>query len=142
MHKTIRIIITLFCVVLLVLIRAYAPELFYDPLILFFKNSSGNLTLPEFDLLGLLLNTSVRFWMNTLISLTILWFVFSSKEVVRLSLVLYAIAFILLIIVFAFLLQVNPEGPFMALFYVRRFLIQPIFVLILIPGFYFFRNTN
>ena len=31
---------------------------------------------------------------------------------------------------------------FLALFYVRRFLIHPIFVLILMPAFYYYRRKN
>lgn len=142
MHRVLRIVIVFLFLLLLVLIRTYASDLFYDPLISFFKNSGGNDRLPEVDLLGLLLNTALRFWMNTLLSLGILWFVFKSKEIVKLSLALYAAAFVMLIAVFTILLSTESESGFMALFYVRRFLIQPLFILVLIPGFYFFRNTN
>jgi exosortase F-associated protein len=44
-------------------------------------------------------------------------------------------------IVFVFLLESSAAGEHMALFYVRRFLIQPLFLLLLLPAFYFHKRS-
>jgi exosortase F-associated protein len=49
------------------------------------------------------------------------------------------ILFIASFSVFAFLIINIEEEHFMALFYVRRFLIHPLFVIILLPAFYYYR---
>ncbi|MDC8003051.1 exosortase F system-associated protein [Aureisphaera galaxeae] len=125
---------------LLVLIRAYASDLFYDPLIVFFETTHSTDVLPEMDIIKLLGNTSLRFLMNTAISLLILWVIFKRSDVIKVSALLYACVFVLLMIFFWILLGSDQAGGHMALFYIRRFLIQPVFVLLLIPAFYFQKN--
>lgn len=73
MAKGVRVIGILLLVGVLVLVRAYAPVLFYDPLILFFKSAYATQPLLELDFWGLLWSVSLRFWLNSSISLVILW---------------------------------------------------------------------
>ena len=96
--------------------------------------------LPEFDALKLFGNVALRFLMNTIISLGVLWIVFQKAEIIKLSSLLYTALFIVLFVVYYFLASSEATGQHMALFYVRRFLIQPLFLLILIPAFYFQKN--
>lgn len=126
-------------VVALVGIRGFSEALFYDPLIVFFKTNYQTASLPELDFIGLLLNLSLRFWMNTLFSLFLLWILFQNKEIVQLSLILYAVAFVLLIVAFMFVAKNYEPGSYQSLFYIRRFLIHPLLLLLLIPAFYFHR---
>jgi exosortase F-associated protein len=142
MNRATRLCLGFFLVLLLVLIRTYASSIYYDPLIAFFKNIHSSPPLPEFDWVGLLLHMSLRFWMNSLISLSILWLIFSNKELIQLSFVLYGALFVILMIVFMLLLKTYQPGGYMALFYVRRFLIHPLLLLVLIPGVYFFSNSK
>jgi exosortase F-associated protein len=124
----------------LVLIRGFEDLLFYDPLLAFFKSVQSYDSLPRFDTLKLILNVALRFLLNTLISLSILWVIFQNRDIVRLSLLLYTVLFIVLFCAFCYLLLsgiTSEKGNYLSLFYVRRFLIQPIFLLVLIPAFYF-----
>ena len=133
---------------MLIAIRAFEEQLFYDPLIAFFKVDHSTQFLPEMNSPKLLGNVALRFWMNTIVSLGILWILFRKKEILKVSLILFAVVFVVLIIAFIVLLSSSPtaigmgdvevsSGGHLALFYVRRFLIQPIFLLLLIPAFYF-----
>jgi exosortase F-associated protein len=124
---------------LLVLLRAYEDSIFYDPLLMFFRAQSEQ-ALPDFDTIKLLGGVALRYASNTLISLVLLWVIFQSREILKLSAVLYGILFVLLITAFCFLIFSSEAGQHIALFYVRRFLIQPLFLLILIPAFYFQKN--
>ena len=121
----------------LILVRMFEDILFYDPLISFFKTDHTTEALPDFEMAKLLLHTALRFLLNTVLSLAILWVAFRNSEVVKLSVLLYAIAFIMLFGLFWYFLSTSEAGNHMALFYVRRFLIQPLFLLVLLPAFYF-----
>jgi exosortase F-associated protein len=136
----------------LVAIRAYEDTLFYDPLIPFFKLDHSTQSLPEMEHFRLVANIALRFWMNTLISLGILWLLFRKKEIIKMSVILFSIVFVVLLLAFVILLSSSPtasgasenqlaSGGHLALFYVRRFLIQPVFLLLLIPAFYFQKRS-
>lgn len=140
MRKPIKIVSTLFLFSLLVAIRFYESVLFYDPLLLFFKTSHSTEALPKLELVKLVLHTTFRFLLNTGISLLILWVLFRDKGIIRVSAILYLLLFSILMILFVILLDTSAAGEHMILFYVRRFLIQPLFLLILIPAFYFQRK--
>lgn len=137
MSKALKILLVFFLFGGLVCIRMFENTLFYDPLLAFFKTDHSTQGLPELDTFRLLANVAFRFVLNTVISLLILWIVFKKIGVIKISALLYAISFFVLLLLFWYLLGVSEAGNTMLLFYVRRFLIQPIFLLILLPAFYF-----
>ena len=137
MNRSLIIVVVVLLFGLLIVVRAYENDLFYDPLIRFFKVDHSTQMLPEFDKWKLLINLALRFFVNTAISLLILWFLFMKKEIIKISSLLYLSVFVVLLIAFIFLILSKEMGGHLALFYVRRFLIQPIFLLLLIPAFYF-----
>lgn len=129
--------IAVLCLMLL-LIRAYENVLFYDPLLRYFKGDYQNFPLPEMDMLKLQIHIAYRFLLNTGISLGILGLFFKDLQIIKLSTVLYGVLFLLLLIAFNVVIF-NSEGVGnkLPLFYIRRFLIHPIFLLILWAAFYF-----
>jgi len=128
---------------LLALVRMFEADLFYDPLLSFFKQDYLYGKVPEVTFGKLMLHTALRFWINTLISLAILYVAFRDKDVIKFSLILYALAFIILFSWMAWLVaNASPESNYNLLFYVRRFLIQPLFVLLLLPAFYYAKKKN
>ncbi|OYQ46477.1 exosortase F system-associated protein [Flavobacterium cyanobacteriorum] len=119
---------------LLVSVRLFQDTLFYDPLIRFFKSDSKQL--PDFNSVKLLAGLAFRYGINTVLSLGIVWFFFKDGQVVKLSAILYAIFFVMLLS--AFYIVISSEEPnLLALFYVRRFLIQPLFLILFIPAVYY-----
>ncbi|MBT0607309.1 exosortase F system-associated membrane protein [Aequorivita echinoideorum] len=138
MEKALRIILLVLLFGTLVLVRAFEDSLFYDPLLNFFKSDSDQKPLPEMDTFALQANIAFRFLINTLISLAIIFVIFRERGIVKLSAVLYAWLFAILFLAFSFIIFTSEEvGTHMLLFYVRRFLIQPILLLVLLPAFYF-----
>ena len=123
---------------LLVLIRAFENSLFYDPLLHFFEMDYKSMPLPKMDTFKLQTGVALRFLMNTSISLAVLWLVFWDRGVIKLSLIFYSFLFAILFMAFSFIIFTSEEssGHFL-LFYVRRFLIQPLLLLVLLPAFYF-----
>ncbi len=138
MKKSLKIIGIIILASLLVFIRAYEDALFYDPLLDFFKMDYKTKPLPDMDSFALQSGIVLRFLLNTLISFAILWLVFKDKGIIKLSAVLYFLLFVVLFMVFSFIIFTSESTHgHLVLFYVRRFLIQPLFLFILLPAFYF-----
>lgn len=142
MNKVLKIGVFFFLTCLLVLVRFLEEDLFYDPLVSFFKSDYASQALPELNELKILLHVFFRFLVNTLISLAMLWVVFKDKGVIKFSCLLYGILFLLLFIPFCYFIFKENTQNYLTLFYVRRFLIQPLFLLILLPAFYFQKSKN
>lgn len=137
LNNKLRLIQLFFLVVLLVLVRAFENQLFYDPFLDFFKKDFAKLTLPSVNTSQLFLGLLFRYTLNTAISLGIIYVLFKEILMVKFAFVLYYFLFMILIVAFFYIIYFTRENHNWALFYVRRFLIQPIFVLLFVPGFYY-----
>jgi exosortase F-associated protein len=124
-------------VALLVLIRVFEDKIFYDPFINYFKQEFTNLPFPEINPIKLFLSFGFRFYLNTLLSLFLLYVIFETTKIVKFSILLYMVFGSLLMISFFFVYTFFAEESKMTLFYIRRFIIQPILVLLFIPAFYY-----
>jgi len=139
MRKVIKFLLFSALVLLLVLIRAFEDVLFYDPYLTFFENDYLYLDSPRREIAKLVFYTSLRYVLNTAISLGILYVVFKDKSVIKFSSLIYGIAYVLLLIPFLYFV-INPRQEDYYLFFnIRRFLIQPIGILLLLPAFYYYK---
>ncbi|MFN7043796.1 MAG: exosortase F system-associated membrane protein [Flavobacterium sp.] len=121
----------------LIFIRGFESQLFYDPFLVFFKLEYQNKSLPEFDGISLFFGLFFRYSLNTLVSLGIIYLLFKQLPLVRFAMLLYSIFFVVLILLFFGLLLFSNQPDFLILFYIRRFLIQPLFLVLFIPAFYY-----
>ncbi len=139
-----RIVLIATLIFALAYIRAFENEIFYDPFLDYFKSNYQNKRLPEIDNFNLFLGLLFRYILNSLTSIFIIFIIFKDFEIIKFVSILYIILFILLTISFYIILIYFIETNKMTLFYIRRFLIQPIFLLLFLPGFYFqkFQNIN
>ena len=135
-HK-LRIAFTIPILLLLVLIRAYEDSLFYDPFLDYFKIDYFNLPLPEIDGVKLFFGLAFRYFLNTVLSLGIIYILFKDISAIKFSIILYTVFFVMLIIALYVVIYSFGEINKMVLFYIRRFLIQPIFLLLFLPAFYY-----
>jgi exosortase F-associated protein len=92
--------------------------------------------LPQYDAVRLGLSLFFRYTLNAILSLGIIWLFFKDKGILKLSSLLYAGFFIILITAFYIVLSAN-EPNMLVLFYIRRFIIQPLFLILFIPAFYY-----
>lgn len=129
-----RVIGILGLIILLLMVRVLQKHLFYDPLLPFFKSSKTEL--PVYDTARLFLGLAFRYMLNSLISLGILWLAFKDRQVVKLSAILMLIFFALLAPALLIILN-SSEPSLLAIFYIRRFLIQPLFLILFLPAFYY-----
>lgn len=122
---------------LLVTVRALEDVLFYDPFINYFKSEFYNQLYPKYNAVKLFLNIGIRYLINSTITLGIIYLIFEDFSKVKFSSILLGLFFLILIGMMVLLLIFFTEKQVMILFYVRRFLIQPIFLLLFIPAFYY-----
>ncbi|MBF8148393.1 exosortase F system-associated protein [Winogradskyella sp. F6397] len=137
MSKIVSYIIVGILILLLILIRAFENILFYDPYLSFFENDYLYMDSPRREIAKLVLYTTLRFVLNTVISLGILYIIFKDKSIVKFSVLIFSIAYVLLLIPFLYFV-INPKQEDYYLFFnIRRFLIQPIGLILLLPAFYY-----
>lgn len=136
LNNKIQISAIFIAIIGLALIRNFEDSLFYDPFLNYFKGVFGARPFPELVQWKLYLHLFFRYCLNTGISLFILFMFFKNKDFLKVASVLYLIFFVVLIIAFVISLNYFSDRS-MLLFYIRRFLIQPLFLLLFIPGFYF-----
>lgn len=137
MKNSSKIGLVLLSFVALVLVRMFQSDLFYDPFIEFFKGNYSDSLPPEVNQLKLYFHTFLRYSINTAISLFAIWVAFQKKSVLKFAIAFYALAFVLLMLIKIILIQQLSPDLYNTFFYVRRFLIQPLFLIILLPAFYY-----
>lgn len=136
-----KIIIILGLVGVLAMIRLYEYRFFYDPFMYFFEKAyqSGDTIDYSFQMF---FNVFLRFFLNTLVSLLILWVAFRSWGIIKFSALIYAAFLVVLFPIFVYLMHHVEPGQYLAAFYVRRFLAHPLLILILLPAFYYNRLSR
>lgn len=141
LHKR-RTILGLVFVVLLVLVRRYEDQLFYDPFLNYFKSDYNALPLPSFNSVQLFMGLLLRYGLNTVLSLGLLFVLFKDVVMIKFATFLYVFLFLILVSFFYGIIYYSGAHNNLVLFYVRRFLIQPIFVILFIPAFYYQKRSN
>lgn len=137
-HKF-RFFLVLLFVFSFVLIRVYEDKLFYDPFLNYFKSDFNALPLPVYDSFRLFGGLLFRYGLNMALSLGLIFTLFNDVEMVKFASFLYAFFFVVLVFSFYTIISFYGAHNNLMLFYARRFLIQPIFILLFIPAFYYQR---
>lgn len=138
----IRILGTLICIALLALVRFYETHLFYDPFLLYFKSDFQKLPLPDLNPIKLLISYIFRYSINSIISLGIIYLCLYNRSLIRFSAWMYLILLIVLLALFSLFLFAFREPDNMLLFYVRRLIIQPVFLLLFLAGFLYQNHSK
>lgn len=132
--KIIQIVLAL---IGLISIRIFQEQLFYDPFVSFFKSNFQHQLLPQFDSIQLYSSLFFRYAINSLFTIWILYLIFKSVSIVKFASILLLFFFVVLTALFYYLVQMDSDTNYLLLFYTRRFLIQPLFLVVFIPAFYF-----
>ena len=124
-------------VALLVLVRAYESNLFYDPFIVYFKQDFLSEELPNYNFNLLFIHHLYRFGINSLLSIAIIYIAFKNWQYVKFSIWAFVISFLVLITLYYIMIYNEFSFGYIIGFYLRRFLIHPLLLIILIPALYF-----
>ena len=122
---------------LLVAIRTFENTIFYDPFLAYFKTNYMHLPLPNINSIKLFFSMGFRYYLNSIISLGLLRLLFNDSKILKFSIFLYSVFGIIFMVAFFFVLIKFGETNKMNLFYIRRFIIQPILLILFIPAFYY-----
>ncbi len=125
---------------LLAIIRLFENEIFYDPYLTFFQNDYLYLDSPRQEMLKLTLSTSLRFFLNTIVSLLILYVFYKDTSIIKFSVLVYVFSYFVLLALFLYFVLSPKQEDYYLFFNIRRFLIQPIILLLLLPAFYYHRK--
>jgi len=140
MSKQFKYILFFVLISLLVLIRIFEEQLFYDPFLTFFKNDYLYIDSPRQEVFKLVAFTTLRYVLNTIISLGVLFVLFNDKSVVKFSILIFIIAYVVFMSLFLYFVIHPKQEDYYLFFNVRRFLIQPLIALLLIPAFYYHKQ--
>ena len=139
MSKPAKFILLFILFALLAMIRYFENELFYDPYLTFFQNDYLYIDNPRREVFKLTAFTTLRFVLNTVISLGILYVFFRDRNMIKFSVLIYTGAYIMLLSLFLYCVLNPRKEDYYLFFNIRRFLIQPIILLLLLPAFYYHR---
>lgn len=127
---------------LLAAIRFFEDQLFYDPYLSFFKSDYLYMDYPNREVFKLTAFTTLRYFLNTIISLGILYVLFRDKGIIKFSALIYTLAYFILLLLFLYFVMNPKQEDYYLFFNVRRFLIQPIILLLLLPAFYYHKRRQ
>ena len=121
----------------LISVRLLENKLFYDPFLDFFKGNYKVNEIPKFVWEKLIISHFFRFLLNLFFSALVIHFMFLNKKWTQQAIVLIALAFLFFFPIYLWCLYTKMEIGFLFTFSVRRFVIQPIILLLIIPIFYY-----
>ena len=137
MSKPLKYILLIVFFALLILIRFFEDTLFYDPYLTFFQNDYLYLDSPRREVFKLVAFTTLRYVLNSIISLGILFVIFRDASILKFSNIIFGISYVVLMILFLFFISNPKQEDYYLFFNIRRFLIQPIILILLVPAFYY-----
>lgn len=131
----------------LVGVRMLEDQIFYDPFLNFFHEGNKDIPFPEFEWGKLTISHIFRFVLNLFFSCFIIHFLFKNKEWTVQGAVLISIIFVITFPIYLFCISDRFDIGYLFSFYMRRFVIQPLILLLIIPLFYYrkqmmLKNSN
>lgn len=143
MDRKYRIALILLLFLALVMVRAFEQTLFYDPFIKYFEDDFLHAPIPKFSGSKLLISMTFRYALNSIISVLAIQVAFQNRDFTIFSVKFFVLAYFILMITFLIILKGELAHGYLFAFYIRRFLIHPLFVLLLLPAFYYKQlNSN
>lgn len=144
MNRWIRYILVGILIFGLILVRRFETVLFYDPFLSYFKGDIFNAKFPQYDLTKVSIHIIFRYFLNSLLTLGIIGLLFWDLKKVKFTAYILLSFLVVLLPIYLYLIEIQFSLGSNVGFYVRRFLIQPLLLLILIPAFYYqiYQNQN
>lgn len=121
----------------LVAVRFVENKIFYDPFINYFHEANENAVFPEFVWSKLIFSHIFRFSLNLIFSAIIIQALFWKKEWTVQAMFLMLIVFAITFPIYLYCISTKFEIGYLLSFYMRRFVIQPLILLLIVPMFYY-----
>ena len=135
--KTLRVLLVILGIFGFIGVRMVEESLFYDPFLNYFHAADKNAQFPDFEWTKLIFNYLFRFSLNLALSALIVHFIFKKKEWTMQAIVLMVLVFAITFPIYLYCIHTKFEIGYLFSFYMRRFVIQPLTLLLIIPLFYY-----
>ena len=122
-------------------VRMMEDRLFYDPFLDYFHLANKDAAFPDFVWFKLVLNYLFRFLLNLILSAVVVHFIFKNKQWTVQAMVLMLIVFAITFPLYLYAISTKFEIGYLFSFYMRRFVIQPLILLLIIPMFYYRKHA-
>ncbi len=126
----------------LVSVRALESKIFYDPFLNYFHEANKHLDFPAFEWGKLILGHLFRFILNLFFSCIIIHFLFKNKQWTIQGAILISIIFLITFPIYLYCIYDRFEIGYLFSFYMRRFVIQPLILLLVVPMFYYRKQVE
>lgn len=123
----------------LISVRVFEDRIFYDPFLSFFHEVDKSLHFPDFKWGKLIVSYLFRFFLNLFFSCLIIQFWFNNKQWTIQGALLILIVFAITFPIYLYCISDRFEVGYLFSFYMRRFVIQPLILLLVIPILYYRR---
>ena len=140
-NKYVRYILAAIVAIAIVGVRFLEQDLFYDPLLDYFKHTNREV-LPPIDFVRLYIHVFFRYMINLLLTVLIIKLIFWKQSYVKFTIIVGILGLLILLPIYAYMISNELKSGEMLFFYVRRFLIQPMFLILLLPCFYYQEVQN
>ncbi|MCI3938058.1 exosortase F system-associated protein [Chryseobacterium aahli] len=118
-------------------VRMLEDQIFYDPFLDYFHAANKNINFSEFEWGKLILSHVLRFVLNLFFSCIIIHFLFKNKEWTIQGALLMSIVFAITFPIYLYCIYDRFDVGYLFSFYMRRFVIQPLILLLIVPLFYY-----
>lgn len=135
--KIVNWIIVIIAVLGLIGIRAVEDKIFYDPFLEYFHEANKKADFPDFEWGKLIFNYIFRFLLNLIFSVIAVHFIFKRKAWTIQAAILMILVFAVTFPIYLYCISTKFEIGYLFSFYMRRFVIQPLVLLLIIPMFYY-----
>ena len=142
MNKWLRYTIAAGLVFCLILVRGFETELFYDPFLAYFKSDFYHASFPNYDLGKIILHILFRYCLNLLLSVLIIGLLFWRKDYMKYTVFIWLGFLLIFLPLYIYFIETTFSLGGNYAFYVRRFLIHPVLLLILIPAFFYHQQIS
>lgn len=128
-------------------VRILEDQIFYDPFLNYFHEGNKNIPFPEFEWGKLIISHLFRFILNLFFSCIIIHFLFKNKDWTVQGAILISIIFAITFPIYLYCIYDRFDIGYLFSFYMRRFVIQPLILLLIVPLFYYrkqimLKNSN
>ncbi|MGC5744587.1 exosortase F system-associated membrane protein [Chryseobacterium sp. NFX27] len=121
----------------LISVRMLEDKIFYDPFLEYFHEAVKNIAFPRFEWGKLIAGHLFRFILNLALSCLIIQCLFKNRRWTVQGALLIAIIFAITFPIYLYCIYDRFDIGYLFSFYMRRFVIQPLALLLIVPMFYY-----
>ncbi|WP_300671649.1 exosortase F system-associated protein [Soonwooa sp.] len=140
--KPINVLLIILSVAGLITVRFLEDKIFYDPFLAYFKDEIKVGDFPKFDDTKLILGYLLRFILNLVFSTIIIQNLFRNKTWTKQAVVLMLLVFAIVFPIYLWCIYTDFKIGNLFAFYIRRFVIQPMTLLLIVPIFYYRKHLQ